>query len=194
VNGDGQITFGGDDDDRTVIGNPFPDYTFGITNDFRYKNFDASVVISGSVGNDIAVTSDQGTTNLDGVFNVLKEVNNRWRSPENPGDGKYGKTSAATFMERDWFNTRFIQDGSHLTVKNITLGYSFPLNEDSILNRARVYTSIQQAFVFTKYKGSNPEISTSQGGGAGGATLAQGFDWASYPVPRTFTIGLNLSF
>jgi TonB-linked SusC/RagA family outer membrane protein len=194
VNGDGQITFGGDNDDRTVIGNPFPDYIFGITNDFSYKNFDASVVISGSIGNDIAVTSDQGTTNLDGVFNVLREVENRWRSPENPGDGRYGKTTAATFMERDWFNSRFIQDGSHLTVKNITLGYSFPLNADSLLKRARLYTSIQQALVFTKYKGSNPEISTSQGGGEGGATLAQGFDWASYPVPRTFTVGLNVSF
>jgi hypothetical protein len=146
------------------------------------------------VGNDIAVTSDQGTTNLDGVFNVLRDVRNRWRSPENPGDGKYGKTTAATFMERDWFNSRFIQDGSHLTVKNITLGYTFPLSEASFLTRARLYTSIQQAFVFTKYKGSNPEISTSQGGGEGGATLAQGFDWASYPVPRTFTLGLNLSF
>ena len=68
--------------------------------------------MQGSVGNDIAITSDQGTTNLDGVFNVLRNVQDRWRSPENPGSGRYGKTTAATFMERDWFSTRFIEDGS----------------------------------------------------------------------------------
>ncbi|WP_242535633.1 SusC/RagA family TonB-linked outer membrane protein [[Muricauda] lutisoli] len=193
VNGDGQITYGGDNDDRTVIGNPFPDYIFGFTNDFKYKNWDASIVISGSVGNDIAVASDQGTTNLDGVFNVLKEVENRWRSEENPGNGKYGKTTAATFMERDWFSTRFIQDGSYLTVRNITVGYSFPMRSESLLKRARLYGSVQQAFVFTSYKGANPEVSGTSGG-TQASTLALGYDWASYPVPRTFTLGINLSF
>ncbi|MCR9065576.1 MAG: SusC/RagA family TonB-linked outer membrane protein, partial [Cytophagales bacterium] len=193
INGDGVLTYGGDEDDRTVIGNPFPDYIFGITNDFQFKNFDASIVMSGSVGNDIAVMSDQGTTNLDGVFNVLKEVENRWRSPENPGDGKYGKTTASTGLERDWFNTRFIQDGSYLSIKNITLGYSFPLKDDGFLRKARLYGSVQQAFVFTKYKGVNPEVSGTTYGGQG-SSLELGYDWASYPVPRTFTIGLNLSF
>ena len=193
VNGDGVITFGNENDDRTVIGNPFPDYIFGITNDFKYKNWDASIVISGSVGNDIAVTNDQGTTNLDGVFNVLRDVKDRWRSPENPGSGRYGKTTGATFMERDWFSSRFIEDGSHLTVKNITLGYSFPVNETSFLKRARLYGSVQQAFVFTKYRGVNPEISTTTQGQQANA-LSLGYDWGSYPVPRTFTLGFNLSF
>ena len=192
VNGDGVITFGNENDDRTVIGNPFPDYIFGITNDFKYKNWDASVVISGSVGNDIAVTTDQGLTNLDGVFNVLRDVQDRWRSPENPGSGRYGKTTSATFMERDWFSSRFIEDGSHLTVKNITVGYNFPVKEDGLLQRARVYASVQQAFVFTKYRGSNPEISTTTQGQQAGA-LSLGYDWGSYPVPRTFTVGFNLS-
>lgn len=193
TNGDGVITFGNENDDRTVIGNPFPDFIFGFTNEFRFGNFDASVVMSGSVGNDIAVTNDQGTTNLDGVFNVLKEVEDRWRSPENPGSGKYGKTTSATFMERDWFNSRFIQDGSYLTVKNITLGYTFNLGDTSFLQSARLYTSVQQAFVFTSYKGVNPEISTSAQGQQGSA-LALGYDWGSYPVPRTITFGFNLSF
>ena len=192
VNGDVVITFGNENDDRTVIGNPFPDYIFGITNDFKYKNWDASVVISGSVGNDIAVTTDQGLTNLDGVFNVLRDVQDRWRSPENPGSGRYGKTTSATFMERDWFSSRFIEDGSHLTVKNITVGYNFPVKEDGLLQRARVYASVQQAFVFTKYRGSNPEISTTTQGQQAGA-LSLGYDWGSYPVPRTFTVGFNLS-
>ncbi|MBO0340389.1 TonB-dependent receptor [Muricauda lutimaris] len=193
VNGDGVITFGNENDDRTVIGNPFPDYIFGLTNDFKYKNWDASIVISGSVGNDIAVTNDQGTTNLDGVFNVLRDVKDRWRSPENPGSGRYGKTTGATFMERDWFSSRFIEDGSYLTVKNITVGYSFPLRETSFLKRARLYGSIQQALVITGYRGVNPEISTTTQGQQANA-LALGYDWGAYPVPRTFTLGFNLSF
>lgn len=193
VNGDGVITFGNENDDRTVIGNPFPDYIFGLTNDFKFKNWDASIVISGSVGNDIAVTNDQGTTNLDGVFNVLRDVKDRWRSPENPGNGRYGKTTSATFMERDWFSSRFIEDGSYLSVKNITVGYSFPLRETSFLKRARLYGSVQQALVITGYRGVNPEISTTTQGQQANA-LSLGYDWGAYPVPRTFTLGFNLSF
>ena len=194
VNGDGVITFGGNEDDRTVIGNPFPDYIFGFTNDFKYKNWDATIVMQGSIGNDIAVTSDQGTTNLDGVFNVLRDVQDRWRSPENPGSGRYGKTTAATFMERDWFSTRFIEDGSYLAVRNITVGYNFPLKEDFFLKRARLYGSVQNAFMFTGYRGVNPDVSTTQTGAGQLNALALGYDWAAYPLPRTFTLGFNLSF
>lgn len=192
ANGDGMITYGGDSDDRVVIGNPFPKALFGIVNTFGYKNFDLSIVAQGSVGSDVAVMSDQGTTNLDGVFNVLADVKNRWRSPENPGDGRYGKTTAATFMERDWFSTRFIESGDYLTIKNITLGYTLPLNNSvKGLKSLRIYGSIQQALVFTQYRGSNPEVSSSANG-QGGSTLNLGMDWATYPVPRTFTLGLNV--
>ena len=150
--------------------------------------------MQGSVGNDIAITSDQGTTNLDGVFNVLRNVQDRWRSPENPGSGRYGKTTAATFMERDWFSTRFIEDGSYLAVRNITVGYNFQLRDDSFLKRARLYGSVQNAFMFTKYRGANPDVSTTSTGAGELNALALGFDWAAYPLPRTFTMGINLSF
>lgn len=190
VNGDGVITYGGDNDDRTEIGNPFPDFIFGITNTFSYKNFDLTIVASGSVGNDILVMTEQGTTNLDGVFNVLKGVQDRWRSPQDPGSGKYGKTTSGTFMERDWLSTRFVSDGSHFTIKNITLGYNVPVNNMAIRS-LRVYGSIQQALVITKYRGSNPEVSSSTTGAAPTA-LSLGFDWGTYPVPRTFTFGVNV--
>ena len=193
VNGDGQITFGGENDDRTAIGNPFPDYLFGITNEFQYKNFDLNIVISGSVGNDVAVVAEQATTNLDGVFNVLKGVEGRWRSPENPGEGLYGRTDAATYMERDWFSSRFIQDASYLSINNITLGYTLPLSDNSFFKQVRFYSSVQRAFVFTDYTGANPEVSGNSNG-QGASALALGYDWSSYPVPRTFTVGLNLNF
>ncbi|CAN5696991.1 TonB-dependent receptor [soil metagenome] len=191
VNGDGIITYGGDSDDRTFIGNPFPKFIYGITNTFSYKNFDLSIVGSGSQGNDVAVMTDQGTTNLDGVFNVQKDVKERWRSPENPGNGRFGKTTSATFMERDWFSTRFISKANFFTIKNVTLGYNVPLKNSKTFKSVRVYSSVQQANVFTNYRGSNPEVSSSSNGGSG-STLNLGMDWGTYPVPRTYTFGVNV--
>src|SRR6218665_2079096 len=190
VNGDKKITFGGDNDDRTIIGNPFPKFIYGITNTLSYKSFDLSVVGAGSYGADILVTSESGTTNLDGVFNVLKEVKNRWRSPENPGDGKYGKSTAATWMERDWENSRFISNGSYFTIKNVSLGYNLPAKIWGLRN-LRVYGSIQQVYSFTNYRGSNPEVGSTGLGGTPTA-LTLGMDWSTYPVPRTYTLGLNI--
>ncbi|MFN3849638.1 MAG: SusC/RagA family TonB-linked outer membrane protein [Spirosomataceae bacterium] len=192
VNGDGRITIGGDNDDRTIIGNPFPKVLVGLTNTFNYKNFDLSIVGSGSFGNDLMVMYEQGLTNLDGVFNVLKDVKDRWRSESNPGAGKYGKTTGATYMERDWGSTRFVSKGDFFTIKNITLGYNIPAKIKYIKN-ARAYMSIQQALVITKYRGTNPETSTANNGTTG-TTLNLGMDWGSYPVPRTVTVGLNLGF
>jgi TonB-linked SusC/RagA family outer membrane protein len=192
VNGDGKITFGGDNDDRAVIGNPFPTAIFGITNTFNYKNIDLSIVGSGSFGNDLMVLTEQGTTNLDGVFNVLANVKNRWRSEANPGDGLYGKTTAATYMERDWSSSRFVSNGAYFTIKNITLGYTIPTS-GKYFKSARVYGSVQQAFVFTNYRGVNPEASTSFNG-TSGSTLNLGMDYGTYPVPRTITVGFNIGF
>jgi hypothetical protein len=195
VNKDGEITFGNGDanGDKTEIGNPFPKFTFGLTNNFSYRNFDLSVIVTGSYGNKIAAPIEQATANLDGPFNVMKEVKDRWRSPENPGAGLYGKTTGSTNRERDVFHSRFVKDGSHLTVKNITLGYTLPANLIKSIDNLRIYASIQQAFVFTKYKYANPEVGVDFSGNAP-SSLLQGIDYSTYPVPRTFTLGLNLTF
>ena len=103
---DGEILNSDVGGDRVVIGDPTPSFLFGMTNNFRYKDFDLSIVVSGSVGNDIANRFYQGAINLDGPFNVLAEVADRWRSEENPGAGKYGTTAYATGMQRDWFQLR----------------------------------------------------------------------------------------
>lgn len=192
LNGDGVIKYGDTDGDKTVIGNPFPKYVFGLTNSFAYRNFDLSIVAAGSYGNDIARMTDQGTANLDGVFNVLKDVKDRWRSPTNPGNGRYGKSTGSTGDERDYFHSRFIQDGSFLTIKNIALGYLLTLKKIDMIKSIRIYGSVQQAFVFTKYGGANPEVSTD-GNGNGAGSLARGLDFSAYPVPRTFTFGLNVN-
>jgi len=191
VNNDGRITNGGDNDDRTIIGDPTPKFTFGITNSFNYNSFDLSIVMSGSYGNDIANMGEQGLTNLDGVFNVLAEVKDRWRSEANPGAGKYGKTTAGTANERDWFSTRFLSDASYLTVKNVSLGYTFSKIKIKNIKNLRVYVSAQQLYTLTKYKGMNPEISSDAFGNAASA-LNLGHDYGGYPVPRTISFGLNL--
>lgn len=193
VNDDKSITYDDVDGDKTIIGNPFPDFIFGITNNFYYKNFDLSVVCAGSVGNDIATPMEQGMTNLDGLFNVLADVKDRWRSPENPGSGKYGKTTSATGRERDQFHSRYIKDGSYFAIKNITLGYTFPANSIRYVNSLRIYASVQNPFIFTSYPYGNPEVGVDFNGNTP-SSLLQGVDYSTYPVPRTFTLGLNISF
>ena len=197
INGDGVITNGGDKDDRTILGNPFPDFTYGITTNLNYGNFDFSIIGSGSQGNQLWVRHLYSTANLDGVFNLHREVKYRFRSEANPGKGFYGTTvggGTATGIERDWQNSRFVADASFFTIKNITVGYT--INKPNKLFRsARIYASIQQAVVFTKYwGGSNPETSAQQDGGGDGGNLSPGVDLFNYPVPRTSTIGVNFNF
>ena len=193
INGDGQITYDDVNGDKTIIGNPFPDFIFGITNNFYYKNFDLSIIASGSVGNDIATPMEQGMTNLDGLFNVLADVKDRWRSETNPGTGKYGKTTGGTGRERDQFHSRYVKDGSYLAIKNITLGYTFSPNSIKYINSLRLYASVQNPFIFTSYPYGNPEVGVDFNGDSP-SSLLQGIDYSSYPVPRTFTVGLNVSF
>jgi hypothetical protein len=194
-NGDGIITNGGDFDDRVVMGNPFPSFTYGITNNFRFGDFDLSIVGSGSKGNKLLVRHLYSTANLDGVFNMVEEVKYRFRSVENPGKGFYGTTVGGgnvTGIERDWMNSRFVADASYFTIKNITLGYTIN-KKNKVFNSARIYTSIQQALVFTKYWGGpNPETSAQRDGQ--GVNLSPGVDLSNYPVPRTYTLGINLNF
>lgn len=197
INGDGIITRGGDNDDRAIMGNPFPDFVFGITNSFNYKNFDLNIVGSGSVGNKLLVRHLFSTANLDGVFNMVKEVQYRFRSVDNPGKGFYGTTVGGgnvTGIERDWMNSRFVADASNFMIRNITLGYTIN-KSNKVFNSARLYGSIQQALVFTKYWGGpNPETSAQNNGQGDGGNLSPGVDLSNYPVPRTFSIGVNLNF
>ncbi|WKN33909.1 TonB-dependent receptor [Porifericola rhodea] len=197
LNGDGVITRGGDNDDRAIMGSPFPDFTYGITNNFKYGNFDLSIVGTGSHGNELLVRHLYSTTNLDGVFNLMREVKYRFRSPENPGKGFFGTTVGGgnvTGIERDWINSRFVADASYFTIRNVTLGYSFE-GIEKIFKSARLYASIQNAYIFTDYwGGQNPEISVQPDGEGDGGNLSQGVDISGYPVPRTYTVGVNLNF
>lgn len=197
INGDGIITRGGDNDDRTIIGNPFPDFTYGITNNFKYGKWDLNIIASGSQGNQLYMRHLFSTANLDGVFNMVQKATERFRSPENPGDGIFGTTVGGgnvTGIERDWANSNFVYDASFFSIKNITLGYNVgPIK--NVIKSARVYASVQNVYIFTPYWGGpNPEVSQQNNGNGDGGNLSQGVDLTGYPIPRTFTIGANITF
>lgn len=178
-----------DTNDRIIIGDPNPDFIFGMTNEFSYKNFDLSILLTGSVGGDIIDEMRQFTDNLDGVFNVRNEVAERWRSPENPGNGLVPRTKSGTTELYRLTHSGWVTKNSYLSLKNITLGYTIPFKPNAYISKARVFFSGQQLAVWSKYKGMNPEVSA---GGANWQFL--GVDRVAYPVPRTFSIGCNITF
>jgi len=179
-----------DANDRTLIGNPNPKYIYGITNTFRYKNFDLNIICAGQGGNQIMNVALADVTNLDGVMNVTTDMMNRWRSEENPGNGLVPSTRGGSTELYRLGNSTWLSDGDFFTVKNIALGYTFKPKALPFLQSARVYLSVQQAFVFTKYKGQNPEASIGRDDAIG----VFGQDLSTYPVPRTFMLGANIRF
>ncbi|GAB3807572.1 TonB-dependent receptor [Spirosoma humi] len=185
LNGDGLIDA---TNDRTFLGDPNPKFLIGMTHNFTYKNFDLNFVFSGAVGGKIRDGMAESALNLDGVFNVYRDVANRWRSPENPGNGVIPRTSVGTTLFRT-VNSYLIHDGSFLTAKNIALGYTFKLPRTNYLKRLSLYASVQQAFILTNYKGMNPEVNSNA---LDGARL--GNDNTAYPVPRTVSFGISAGF
>lgn len=190
VNGDGEIT---PNDDFDVIGNPYPDFTFGMTNTLSYKAFDFRMMMVGSVGQDMLHATRFYTDNLDGVFNVRKEVADRWRSEENPGSGLVPTTNGTgrgRVMYRDT-HSLFIQKTDYLWIRNITVGYTLPKSIGGIVNNLRIYGNLQNPFLFTGYEG-NPEGTNLNRADTG--PLVPGIDYGAYPVPRIYTLGLNFNF
>ena len=176
--------------DRTFVGNPNPDFLFGFSHQLSYKNFDLSVTLAGSYGGKILNPSKWAyLTNLDGARALLAATKDRWRSIDNPGSGEYPRTLTGTTALGRSVNSQWVEDGSYLSIKNITLGYTLPLKTSLALKNLRVFGSIQHALILTKYSGINPEISLNGLNGTG-----IGIDENAYPVPRVFAIGLSASF
>ena len=174
-------------EDRTYIGNPNPDFTFGINNSFSYKYFDLNIVATGAVGGDLFDAKNEWLELIDGLFNTQRYVIDRWRSVEDPGAGIIGRTSpATTTAEHRKDNSRYVHDGTYLTIKNVTLGFTYP-KPVKYVQSIRAFISVQQALVFSSY--ANPEVSAN---GLNG--FQEGKDAAAYPIPRVFSLGLNLNF
>jgi TonB-dependent starch-binding outer membrane protein SusC len=184
--GDGTLELG---QDYVVIGNPHPDFLFGMTHNLTYKNFDFRVVLAGAVGQQIFELRKEINKNFDGVFNLDREVLNRYR----PGDDPTTKTIPTTVSGTDRWrapNSNSVKDASYMFVRNITLGYN--LNGAQVNNRikrARIYTSIQNPFLISDYKNGNPEVNRSADD-----SLVRNVNQGSYPIAITYNLGLNVTF
>jgi TonB-linked SusC/RagA family outer membrane protein len=154
--------------DRTVIGNPNPDFTYSINTTFKYKGFDLTAQLYGVHGND--------------VFDFRKFSPSgqlqRW-TPDNRTDKYPSVNSTRAYWGSDWFVT----DGSFLRIQNVTLGYNFPADMLRVVNSVRVFVSGNNLYTFTDFhKGFDPEVQ------------ANGQHWGSYPRPRAFSFGVNVGF
>lgn len=187
INGDNQINSG----DRTIMGNPLPDFTYGITNTFSFRGFDLSALIQGVQGNDILNTSRRYLLTMTGVRNQYALAKERWRSPQEPGNGQVPRAARFSTGRPGGYYSDWVEDGSYLRMRNITLGYNFPQKwvKNIFLQNARAYLSVQNAFTLTKYTGYNPEASIG-----GASALATGSDYGGYPYSRVYTIGFNIGF
>ncbi len=187
LNGNGVI----DDNDRTFIGNPHPDFTFSITNNFRYGRFDLSVFLQGSYGNDIYNYTRVYTEGINRFnSNQATIVVDRY-SASNP-DGSLPRYSDGDKNGNTRISDRFIEDGSYLRIQSISLGCTLPkdvFGKKSFFDQIRVYTILQNIYTFTNYSGYDPEV-----GSLNQSALFKGVDFGRYPVPRTITLGLNVQF
>lgn len=189
---DGIITAG----DRTNIGSPFPDFTYGMTNSFSYKSIDFAFTLQGVQGFEVLNAARRFYGNYAGSYNVLRSAANGWKSESDPGDGKspqldrnFGALGIASVVNNA--TSQFVEDGSFLRIRNITLGYNLPASALKAIKvaNARLSFTVQNAFTFTKYEGYNPEVSVE-----GANPLVPGVDSGSYPLARTFMFGLNFGF
>lgn len=185
-NSDGQITTA----DRMVVGNPHPDFIGGFTNTFAYSGFDLSVFLQFSYGNDVFNGSRLYLESLQGGDNQTTAVLRRWQQPGDITDIPRA-TLEPVAADNKRVSSRFIEDGSYLRIKNVTLGYTFnkELMQRIHVSSLRLYVSAQNLFTFTNYSGLDPEVNY------GGNDTAQiGTDFFTFPQARTFTAGLNLKF
>jgi len=188
INGDGVID---DVNDRTFIGDPTPTFTGGFTNYLNYNNFDLSVSTAFDCGGQILNAAKWAyQTNMDGSRVPLAGALDHWRSLADPGSGAYPRTKTGTTAIGREVNTQWLESASYLSIKNVTLGYTLNMKGNSMFRRLRAYASVQQLFVLTKYSGMNPEISLS------GQDPTQGIkvDEEGYPIPRTLSVGLSVTF
>lgn len=181
INGNGEIDAG----DRTIIGDPHPDFFWGFNNDFNYKNFDMNIFFVGSQGNDIYSFTLMELETLRGISNSTTEALKRW-TPNNTNTNVPVANAARGYHS----SSRWIFDGSYVRLRNISLGYTLP---NTSLDKIRFYISAQNMLTFTDYRGYDPEVNYRTSGGAAG-NLNVGLDYASYPNAKSFTIGLNITF
>lgn len=180
LNNDGALN----DLDRTKIGDINPDYTWGFTNNFSYKNFDLSILVTGVQGNDVLNANLLNFYTLNGSGNIPRYIyESTWKgegSTNSVVQANQGNTTSANFSRS------FLEDGSFIRIKNVQLGYNLPKIRG--ISAARVFLNAVNLVTFTRYKGYDPEVSAFENANM------RGVDLGSYPQSRTISIGANVTF
>ena len=178
LNNDGVIN----DSDRTVIGNPNPSWLFSMNNSLSYKGFELSVFLQGIAGNKIYNANNIDNTGMAAAYNQTTDVLKRWQ-----GEGTSNSMPRAVFGDPNQntrVSDRFVENGSYLRLKNITLSYTFPKQwlQKAQIENARLSLSCENVATITGYSGFDPEVGIN------------GIDQNRYPISRTFSLGLNFNF
>jgi TonB-linked SusC/RagA family outer membrane protein len=184
---DGAIT----EDDKTMIGDPHPDWTFGLTFNCNYKGFDLSLQASGVGGNQIANSYRSFADSP--LQNYTTAIFNRWHG-ENTSN-RIPRLTAGT--NPNWQNVSdlYIEDGDYFRINNLTVGYDLrTIFKSRYISQLRVYFTAQNLYTFTKYTGMDPEIGYSPDQADGSTGFSSGIDLGFYPSPRTYMIGVNVKF
>ena len=192
-NGDGVI----DEKDRTFLGSAIPTFTYGLTTNLQYGNFDFSVFFQGSYGNKAYLQVNQDIEGFYRAFNLTQRVyDERW----------HGEGTSNTMPRVSWLgstnnktpSSRFLEDASYLRMKNIQLGYTFSskLMQGAHIKSLRIYVSAQNLLTFTKYTGLDPEmhISDNVKNETAQGDMTAGIDWGTYPSAKSYFFGINLNF
>ncbi|OON69133.1 SusC/RagA family TonB-linked outer membrane protein [Hymenobacter sp. CRA2] len=175
--------------DRVILGNPNPTWFGGVTNSFTYKGFDASLFIRFSGGNKIMNVTRQEQLRMEFVNNGT-EILDRWTTPGQVTTVPKLRFGNSTFINKNGEAlSRFVEKGDFVRIQNITLGYTLPKSAIAGLSRVRIYGQVNNAFIFTKYKGVDPEVNSN-----GDVNQTFGVDYNSNPQQRVFTAGLNVAF
>ena len=183
------VSFG---EDKTLIGNPNPDFIFGWNHDFVYKDFSLNLFFQGSVGNDIAnLTNFQlgsGTQAHNGANQLVDYYNNRWTESNQHNDARYPRPGSALNI---LFSDAFVEDGTYFRLKNISLRYNLPVDNFQFLSAAEIYLTGTNIFTITNYSGLDPDVNTGIGFAG---QLAPGVDAGGFPATSQYLVGLTLNF
>lgn len=186
VNNDGVINA----DDRTVLGNYLPDFTFGITNTFSYQNFAFSFLIQGVEGSEVLNLTRRHMGNGEANYNSYRDWVNRWRSESDPGNGEIPRANRQTGNSNNRPSNYQVEDASYIRLRNVTLAYTFP---NAVLGNTfsglRIAVSGTNLVTSTDYLGYNPEVNNIEDN-----VNVQGEDYGAYPLSRIFSFSLNASF
>ncbi|MEL7144922.1 MAG: SusC/RagA family TonB-linked outer membrane protein [Bacteroidota bacterium] len=185
INGDGSLN----NDDRTVIGDPNPDFTWALNNTLSYKNFDLNIFLQGAHGGEMLSYTLMELDILSGANNATTTALRRW-TPINPNTD----IPKASNGRSKRVSTRWIYDASYVRVKNVVLGYSFPKSylEKFKIRSFRVYVSAQNLLTFTSFSGLDPEVGYRNSSNNRNGNIMRGLDYGSYPNVRNYTVGIKI--